>query len=331
MTTIFVSHRSALVAYIVAAALKLYYRHRTLRIVIVELFDKASAISDNRPYCGVSTISNLRLAYWPFLHSVLLTQVLAGSVEFAESVQVHECGPTSRITPELPVWAQFLTVVARRGDASHFLALFYLPQVLESALFAFLAESPNVSFMSVQNHQTVPAVIDRVSRFLQAEAFSDLWLHFGTGAINNRTTDLDILASSRICGLQLLGGTPPPSKPLARFGVLQDQDSQFGRYCCSNVPQRMVTLPNSNAGSVLWLPLFKGAAGMFSEPILNQHLHYNRQLISVSITPLNLNDHEEVFASRHDLLYALKTCDFVLSTVEDMFDRHRLDVTLPRL
>lgn len=88
---------------------------------------------------------------------------------------------------------------------------------------------------------------------------------------------------------------------------------------------------NFSARSVLWLPLFKGAAGMFSEPILNHQMHHSHRLVSVSVAPLNLNNHEEEFASRYDLLYGLKTCDFALTAVDNMFGKYKLDMTPYRL
>ena len=309
MTTIFVSHRSALVAYLVAAALKLHYRHRTLRIVIVELFDKSTP-TDNRPYCGTSTVSNLRLARWSFLHKMLLAQVLAPLLLFAESVRVHETGPP-RLSPDKPIWAQYLTVVALRGNPERFLALFYLPQLLERTLAVFLAESPNVSFLSVQSYQSIPSVIRSMSRNTGAGS-PDIWLHFGTGDVNNRSSNLDILASSTLCGLAFKNGEHS-SNSWKRTGGLSFDINR--------------ALPNA----VLWLPLFKGAAGMFSEPIFLQQVHLDSRIVSVSVNPLNLNLHEETFASRHDLLYGLKTCDFVLGVVDNMFDRYNLDLTPHRL
>jgi len=241
---------------------------------------------------------------------MLLAQVLAPLLLFAESVHVHETGPP-RLSPDKPIWAQYLTVVALGGNPERFLALFYLPQLLERTLAVFLAESPNVSFLSVQSHQNIPSVIRSMSGNTGAGS-PDIWLHFGAGDVNNRSSNLDILANSTLCGLALKNGEHS-SNSWQRTGGLSFDINR--------------ALPNA----VLWLPLFKGAAGMFSEPIFLQQVHLDSRMVSVSVNPLNLNLHEETFASRHDLLYGLKTCDFVLGVVDNMFDRYNLDLTPHRL
>lgn len=306
MTTIFVSHRSALVAYLVAATLKLYYRHRTLHIVIVELFD-ISTPTDNRPYCGASTVSNFRLDKWPF-HTELMAQVLGLVVTFVDSVHVHACGP-ERLTPDLPVWAQSRKVVARIGDAQRSLALFYLPQRIERALVVFLAQSSNVTFMSAQSHQSLPSVIRNLSR-KAGKGHADVWLDLGssnrTNVMDNRMVNLDFLASSTKCGLQLINGR--------------------NRANAHHLPVNQSFLsPN-----VLWLPLFKSAANI-NEPKFHPRIQYARDIVSLSVTPANLNDQEETFASRHDLLYGLKMSYYVLEAVDNMLHRYNLNIVPHRL
>lgn len=315
MTTIFVSHRSALVAYLVAAALKLHYRHRTLRIVIVELFDKSTP-TDNSPYCGASTVSNLRLSRWPFLQSALLIQVLSLVVTFAESIHLHERGP-QMLSPELPVWAQKRKVVAGIGNPDRFVGVFYLPQRVEQALVAFLTENHTVSFMSVQSHHSLASVIRNMSRS-SADVSADVWLHLGREDINNRTANinqianLDILASSTMCGLEVAGGQ---NRALNHEVFLFNQGVQG--------------FPSPS--TVLWLPLFKSAAHMFNEPIFHQQMHFDRNFVNVSVAPINLNVHEETFLSRHDLFYGLKMCSYVLDAIDNMFGRYNFDLTAHRL
>lgn len=307
MTTIFVSHRSAFVTYLVAAALKLHYRHRTLRIVIVEFFDKSTP-TDNRLYCGVSTVSNFPLDKWPF-HTVLLAQVLALVLTFVDSVHVHASG-AERLTPELPIWAQSRTVVARVGDARRFLALFYQPQRVEQALATFLAESPNVTFMSVQSQQSLPSVIENLSR-RTGKGHADVWLDLDSSSktirMDNGAVNLDILANSTMCGLQLING----------------RNRAIGHYFSQ--ANRSFLSPN-----VLWLPLFKAGANIV-EPKFHQQIQNLRHIVSLSVTPVNLNVQQETFASRHDLLYGLKMSHYVLEAVDNMLKQYNLNLVPHRL
>lgn len=347
MPTIYLLHRSKLVSYFVAVSLQLYFRHRQIRIVIVELLDKKCPIIDSRPFCGASTVSNLRLTRWIFFQKVVLARALGQVLVFADLVQVHE-GPTQNIgdpfsdihgqnrarqlRPELPLWAQQLRVLARQGDFGRFLAVFYLPQVVEAALYQHLSQSPMVLFMSVQNLHQIPKLVGNLSR----NNDPNVWFHFAPGDIDNRHLDLDVLASSRLCALEVesahqLSATHS-SGPIERRNWNQHTRNMFPPRSHKFPGQTPAfDLPPGIAKSILWLPLFKGAANMFSEPILSHSIHNTRNHLMVTVSPLNLNENEESFAARHDLLYAVKTSDFVLETVENLLGEYRLDVSPLRL
>lgn len=347
MPTIYLLHRSKLVSYLVAVSLQLYFRHRQIRFVIVELLDKKCPIIDTRPFCGASTVSNLRLNRRSFFQKVVLGRILRQVLVFADLVQVreginqnsgdhsndiHTQNRSRQLRPELPIWAQQLRVLARQGDPERFLAVFYLPQVVEAALYQHLSQSPMVLFMSVQNIHQIPKLIETFS----INNVPDVWFHFAPGDINNRHLDLDVLASSRLCALEVESAhqfsATQSFRPVERREWNHHNQDMF-QARSHKFPGQNPTfdLPPGIAKSVLWLPLFKGAANMFSEPILSHSIHNSRTHLMVTVSPLNLNQNEESFAARHDLLYAVKTYDFVLETMENLLGDYRLDVSPLRL
>lgn len=318
MTTIYISHRSPLVAFFVAASIKLYFRHRSLRIVIVEVFRTRKNAS--RPFCGVSTVSNLRMPLWPFLYNVLLLQIASPALFFAQSVQVLQGAPSTGMSPELPMWRQYLKVLARGGNSSKCLALFYWPEHLEHVLFRYLAQSDSVSFMSVHNHNDIPSVIQNTSR---NDLSPDVWMHFGSGDFCNKRVDLDVLASAHMAGFQTSEAEHHHNgENLENLEIFQHQHQRkYPRHMQAQHPSQV------HLSSVLWLPQFKGVADMFSEPIFNRQTQHTRGLVLVNLAPLNLDISEEAFLADHDLLYALKTCNSVLETLNALLGVRALDVT----
>lgn len=282
MTTFLISHRSTFVAYLVAAAIRLYFRQRTIHIVIVEIFDKNNLAL--RPWCGVSALSNLRMQFFGFLSQSLLGGVLGNAVRFVDSIHIKE-NPRS-FSPESPGWAQASRLVAHVNTVERFLAVFYHPTVVVDSLRRYLT-SPNVSFMSVQNENGVAGAV----RAIQNSQNDVYWIDFPTSP--GQAADIGLLVHSSVTSVEYLGGAGPPA--------------------------------------ILWLPLFRAAANMFSEPIFSSALTKYDRITKLSVKAINLSDKDTQFALQYDLVHALKACDYVLQTVDSMAASERLDITPYRL
>lgn len=187
MTTFVISHRSTLVSYLVATALRLYYRQRTIRIVIVEIFDRN--LKDIRPWCGVSTVSNPRMLHHGFLCEAIVAEVLGQHLGFMDSIQIRDSA--QRFAPELP--AQGLRISAHPGTPRQYLALLYHPAVVAGVLRGFLAGA-NVSFTSVLSESAILDVVRHLGPVC--------WINFARGDLDNRHMDVDMLVHSQLTAVE---------------------------------------------------------------------------------------------------------------------------------
>lgn len=273
MPVIVVAHTSALVAYVVAAALRLSHGRRA-SIVIVEVFDKRTLPHAVRPWCGASTVLNRRIASWPFLRDALLAGVLGSCVVFLDSVHVRDYGDQrAAFTPDLPFWHQRLRLVVRQGPPAASLAVLYEPAQVVAALRLFLLSCANVSFTSVASAAAIPLVVQQ----LRAQ-------HAGVVLVDfvepQPALDLDVLVNTRL----------------------------------SAVESSNARMPHA----VLWLPMFRGAAGIFNEAIFTSTLARSGSVLHMHVETMNMKVADRAFALRFDLLHALKASDYVLASTSSL-------------
>lgn len=84
------------------------------------------------------------------------------------------------------------------------------------------------------------------------------------------------------------------------------------------VNSRLSSVEGTSAGlpsAVLWLPLFRGAAGMFGEAIFTSSVTQHENVVEMRVGAMNMNPADLEFAQRFDLLYAVKACDYVLGSI----------------
>lgn len=268
MPTVIISHRLSLVGCLVAAALRLYFQARNLKIIVVESLDTSFT---SQPFCGISTISNQRLAYNAFLQRAFFQGLLAPSLTFLESIQIHN-SPLSR--PEFPNSQH--KVLACLGLPAQFLALVYHPQVLLNSLRQSLSADPLITFLSVLDRGAI------------AQLQGDCYINFSPGEYNNKTENLDLAAHSCLFPMELR--------------------------------QQLVLLLLQQAPPMLWLPSFKASTQMF-EAIFTSTASSTRASLNIEVHSVNLNIHENSFASRYDLNHGIKACDYVLQLMESLATR----------
>lgn len=189
MPTFVVSHRSPLVALLVAVSLKLYYRQRNVRIVVAEIFTKnASGLAEVRPWCGTSALSFRHVRHWDFLSS-LISSLLVSVLVYAANIRIVNGRPVS---PEIP--SQRCLEVSL-GSPSHHLAFLYHPSMVESLLRHHLSQLPSVLFVSVANKDRTAQLV----QYLRTSADQVVWVHFESLFSNLNPFDADLVASSNIC------------------------------------------------------------------------------------------------------------------------------------
>ncbi|QRG40474.1 hypothetical protein FDK38_004952 [Candidozyma auris] len=185
MPTIVVFHNSSLVGCLVAAALRLHFTARHLKIIVVEALETSLT---RQPYCGISTISNGKLHHREFMQRALLQGVLARSVTYLDSIHISECSASRH--PEFPNAQHIFR--ARVGSPNQFFALVYHPQELLRSLRSSLLQDPSVTFLSVVDPSSVGAI--------QA----DCYIIFTPGENNNKRDNLDMAAHSSLCSVELV-------------------------------------------------------------------------------------------------------------------------------
>lgn len=183
MPTVVISHSQALVACLVAAALRLYFPSRNLKILVVETVDTSLS---SQPYCGISKLSNQRLVHGEFFKHAFFQGVLKPSLSFLASIQLHTIGGPQH--PDFPQNQH--TIRAQGGLPDQHLALIYHPQLLLHRLRQAILADPLVTFLSVQSRNAVTQIR------------ADIYITFTPGEGNNRTENLDLAAHSCLCPVE---------------------------------------------------------------------------------------------------------------------------------
>lgn len=184
MPTLVVSHKLSLMGCLVAAALRLYFQARNLKIIVVETLDTAFS---SQPYCGISAISNQRLVHSAFLQRAFFHGVLPQALTFLDLIQILNLTQTR---PEFPNASQ--KIRASLGLPALYLAVVYHPQLLLSVLRQTLLLDPLVTFLSVQSGSSLSQIP------------GDCYINFALGEGNNKTGNLDLAAHSSLCPVELV-------------------------------------------------------------------------------------------------------------------------------
>lgn len=282
MKTLVVCHYVPLVTYLVAATLKLKFG-RLVNIHIIERVVPNQNHSLSSTWCGVSTVSIGRILHWDTLERLLLAGILRDVLIKVDSIHIHEQGE-SQNKNNSPI------INATESVSGSVFGIFYHPQLVIDRLKQFLANSPNVFFLSSHYHSQ-----GFLSHTLLPPKFlSDLvWVDFdGPGGF--QLDGRQEKAQSVTCNARVL------------INPQRHNSTKF------NSQEHMVTF------EVLWLPMFRASTGVFSDLMLTHKWTMGVNHSHVRILNSNLNSAQHEKSLNSDLLWGLRASGYVLECFEGL-------------
>lgn len=287
MRTFVVCHSVPLVAYLVAATLRIYFG-RLVNIYIIERTFPNLNSNDSSVWCGVSTVSIGRIPHWKSLEHLLLGGILRDVLIQVDSIHIHEQSETQYKFSK-PI------INATESINGSVFGIFYHPRMVTDRLRQFLANSPNTFFLSSNsrdqsflNHNALPSkfVLDLV------------WLDFEG-------------STERYQVGERLEQAPAPC---SKFGTCSARIlANSRRRVFANSYSEPLVIPD-----VLWLPMYRASAGVFGELIFTHERNISMSQSHFRIATSNSNSTQFGICLKNDLLWGIRACGYVIECLREL-------------
>lgn len=284
MRTYVVCHSVTLVAYLVAATLRIRFG-RLVNIYIIERFSPITNSSNSSVWCGVSTVSIGRIPFWDSLKYLLLAGILRDVLIEVDSIHIHEQGENQH-QENKPI------ISARESLADSVFGIFYHPQLVIDRLKQFLAYSPNVFFLSTHRHKR------------DALNYTALPLEF--------TSDLVWIDFEDSGGVQLNERSEQAPYSTCTARILTNRQKHKPEIFRAQEPMIII--------DALWLPMYRASAGLFGELMLTHESTIGLRRSFIRISNSNLSNAKYEKCMNFDLLWGIRACGYVLECLKEIPD-----------
>lgn len=304
MTVIVISHSSTFTSYLIAFSIFLYYhsKSRFLKIFVVELntnnLNKTN--HDVKPWCGVSTLNNLRFDSHENFFNHLISQILLlpeiGALAL-HLVSISTDELRKPVNMDIPIRSQNNVIHASITD--NFLnavGLIYHPIVLMNRLRFLMARTNKVVFMTLARNLSLDDLLHNIQRIEKHE----------------NVISLDF--------------TIEQTGPMNKFDYFIHSNLVGVRY---KNPGIILNLKPPNF--IVWLPMFRGSLGLSGYGSYRHQVSFQDRIINIKLSPVVDNALENQVIPELDLFHGLKISDYTLRIIENIISVGKISLITNRL